>query len=89
MKSVLWKVYVRELITLAKRIIDVLDRDLIACFGTKIIEELSNALLAIRICPEWIDDPDLSQVHSGGESSRLFVPRNEFYVLYSAALDVL
>lgn len=69
--------------------VDILDRDLIARFGTKIVEELCNALLAIGICPEGIDDPDLSQVHSGGESSRLFVARNKFDVLYSSALDVL
>lgn len=73
---------------MTKRTVDILDRDLIACFGTKIIEELGNALLAIWICSEWIDDPDLSQMHSSGESSRLLVPWNEFDVLYAAALDV-
>ena len=69
--------------------VDILDGDLIACFRTEIIEELGNTLLAIGICPEWIDDPDLSKMHSGGESSRLFVARDEFDVLYSAALDDL
>ena len=39
---------------------DILDRDLITCFGAKIIEELGDALLAINIGPEWIDDPNLS-----------------------------
>ena len=67
----------------------ILDRDLIARFGTKIIEELGNTLVAISICPEWINDPYLSEVHSGCESSRLFVARNEFDVLYSSTLDVL
>ena len=67
----------------------ILDRDLIARFGTKIIEELGNTLVAISICPERIDDPYLSEVHSGSESSRLFVARNEFDVLYTPTLDVL
>ena len=66
---------------------DILDRDLIARFVTKIVKELGDALLASRICPEWVDDPDLSQVNSGGESSRLFVARNEFDVLNAAALE--
>ena len=66
---------------------DILDRDLIACFVTKIVKELRDALLASRICPEWIDDPDLSQVNSSGKSSRLFVARNELDVLNSAALE--
>lgn len=68
---------------------DILDRDLIACFGAKVIEELGDALLAINVGPEWIDDPDLPQVHRGGESSRLFVTRNEFNILDTTALYVM
>ena len=66
--------------------VDVLDRGLVACFRTQIVEQLGDTLLTIGIFPEWIDDPDLSQVYCGGEGSRFGVVRDEFDILDTATL---
>lgn len=67
---------------------DLLDCCCIACLGTKIVEKLCRSLLAIRISPKGIDDPDLAKMNRGRQSGRFWIVGNELDVLNSSALDV-
>ena len=63
-----------------------IDRRRITSFGSEVVEQLCNALSAIFIRLEWIDDPDLAQVYSGGKSSRVRVSWDELDILDSSAV---
>lgn len=65
-----------------------LDGCCITCLGTKVVEQLCPALLAVIRCSEGIDDPNLAEMNRGRQSSRFRVTGNELDVLNSASLDV-
>lgn len=58
----------------------------VTSFGTQVVEELGFAEFAIGILPERIDDPDLAQVNSSGNSSRLLVSWDELDVLNATTI---
>jgi hypothetical protein len=53
----------------------------ITSLWSQVVEELSFAELAISIFPERIDDPNLAQVNSSGDGSRLLVAWDELDIL--------
>lgn len=47
----------------------------------EVVEKLNGTLLALGVLAEGVDDPDLSKVDGGGDSSRLLVTGDELDVL--------
>lgn len=62
------------------------DGDGVAGFLAEIVEELGDTLRAVGVEAERIDDPDLSEVNSGGDGSSLLVSRDELDVLDTATV---
>jgi hypothetical protein len=48
---------------------DLLDGDGVASLWSEVVEQLDDALLAVGVFAEGVDDPDLAEVDGGGESS--------------------
>ena len=61
----------------------------VAGLGTKVEQQLSDALLAVSVLAQGVDDPDLAEMHSSGEGRTLGVARNELDILDAAALHVV
>lgn len=68
---------------------DLLDSDGVTSLGTKIIELFDHTLVTIGVLAQRIDDPELTQVHGSGNSSRFGVAGDELDVLNTATLVVL
>lgn len=62
------------------------DGDGVAGLGAKVVQQLGDALVALRVLAEGVDDPDLAEVDGGGEGGALRVARDELDVLDAAAV---
>lgn len=63
-----------------------LDSNSVTGLGTEIVEFLNHTLVAIGILSQRVNDPELTQVHSSGDSGRFRVPGNELDILDTTTL---
>lgn len=68
---------------------DLLDSDSVTGLRTEIIELFDHTLVAIGVLAQRIDDPELTQVHGSGNSSRFGVTGDELDVLNTTTLIML
>lgn len=63
-----------------------LDSNGVTGLGTEIIEFLDHTLVAIGVLSQRVNDPELTQVHSSGDSGGFRVSGNELDILDTATL---
>lgn len=63
-----------------------LDSNSITGLGAEIVEFLNHTLVAIGVLSQRVNDPELTQVHSSGDSGGFRVSRNELDILDATTL---
>ena len=58
----------------------------VACLRAEVVQEFDATRLAILIFLEWVDDPNLTEVHSRGDGCRVWVAWDELDILNTTSV---